>query len=332
MSDLSTIDFFKELNPETVAAKFLSGKKSAIYDEILMKKNADESDDKSLKNKKVLSEDEIKERDNRTLMIDNVPSNIDKKIIKKMAKEYGEIESIRIRGLEIDKNVKVNKKIAAITKKFNQESTCIVYVVFKDIDSCNKAIEGMNGHKIGNNTIETDRARQKGAKIRHTKEENMRSVFVGQIGNKVTPEDLRELFSVCGEIEHVKVKKDPVTGMSRNIAFIVFKEEKSVNLALRFNKTEFKGREINVEKSNPGKALKNKLNKELKSKKKGALRQLTAKGPINTGSQDSSKNKSGKPTYMGKTVKEKDADKKKKEAKRILEVIKMKTRNKKKPK
>lgn len=54
----------------------------------------------------------------RTIFVGNIPITCDKKKIKKHFKKYGEIETVRIRGIPVA-DLKTSKKVAAIKKEFN---------------------------------------------------------------------------------------------------------------------------------------------------------------------------------------------------------------------
>merc|ERR1719341_2402437 len=55
-------------------------------------------------------------------------------------------------------------------------------------------------------------------------DEDQRKLFVGGLAQEAKDTDVKEYFGRYGEIEHINLKHDPMTGRSRGFAFIVFKE------------------------------------------------------------------------------------------------------------
>jgi len=55
-------------------------------------------------------------------------------------------------------------------------------------------------------------------------DEDLRKLFVGGLAQEAKDVDVKEYFGQYGEIEHINLKHDPMTGRSRGFAFIVFKE------------------------------------------------------------------------------------------------------------
>merc|ERR1719341_2205923 len=57
-----------------------------------------------------------------------------------------------------------------------------------------------------------------------TVDEDQRKLFVGGLAQEAKDTDVKEYFGRYGEIEHINLKHDLMTGRSRGFAFIVFKE------------------------------------------------------------------------------------------------------------
>jgi len=91
-------------------------------------------------------------------------------------------------------------------------------------------------------------------------EEEDRKVFVGGLAQEATQEDLKEYFATFGEIEKVQLKMDSQTGRSRGFAFIIFKEQSSVDPATE-GEHSIKGKKCTVKKADvkPGKIYVGKL-------------------------------------------------------------------------
>jgi nucleolar protein 12 len=72
------------------------------------------------------------EREKRTIFVGNLPLSITQQALKKSFREYGCIETVRLRGA-IARNPKIPKKTSVITKQFHPDQESIHgYVVFKE--------------------------------------------------------------------------------------------------------------------------------------------------------------------------------------------------------
>jgi RNA recognition motif-containing protein len=58
-------------------------------------------------------------------------------------------------------------------------------------------------------------------------------VFVGQLGPTTTEEQLRETFSVVGNIKNIRLIVDKDTGRLKGYAFVEYTNVDSVNAAIR---------------------------------------------------------------------------------------------------
>lgn len=62
--------------------------------------------------------------------------------------------------------------------------------------------------------------------------DSKRTIFLGSLPYSVNEEDVRRHFEDFGEMENVRVVRDPVTGMGKGFGFIVFKvAEQSVGIS-----------------------------------------------------------------------------------------------------
>lgn len=85
--------------------------------------------------------------------------------------------------------------------------------------------------------------------------EDDRKLFVGGLPQEATDEDVKEYFGQYGEIENVNLKMDPQTGRSRGFAFIVFKDNATLNAASAQEAHVIKGKKVTCKKAEakPGK-------------------------------------------------------------------------------
>jgi len=109
------------------------------------------------------------------------------------------------------------------------------------------------------------------------------SIFVGNLSFLINEDQMIEHFSDCGDIERVRIVRDKFAGRGKGIGFVVFKDETSVDLALKLNGEDLNGRPLRItrvvkkfkkfsdgkNKQKPGEQEKNK-GKKFKKKKKTA--------------------------------------------------------------
>ena len=72
-------------------------------------------------------------------------------------------------------------------------------------------------------------------------------IFIGNIHQRTTEDELREIFSVCGSINSVRILVDKETGRAKGYAFVEYTNIDSVNAAIRLlTGTELHGRALKV--------------------------------------------------------------------------------------
>lgn len=82
--------------------------------------------------------------------------------------------------------------------------------------------------------------------IEEQKEIDSRSVYVGNVDYKTTPEELDEFFKNIGSINRVTILYDRFTGYPKGYAYIEFESKNSVNSAIELNGVDFKNRKISI--------------------------------------------------------------------------------------
>jgi len=82
-------------------------------------------------------------------------------------------------------------------------------------------------------------------------------IFLGGLPFSVTEEALKKDFTECGEIVNFRLPLND-EGNPRGIAFMEFKDQESVDKALKFHETDYGGRTLTVKKSGDGKGDKGK--------------------------------------------------------------------------
>lgn len=81
------------------------------------------------------------------------------------------------------------------------------------------------------NFEEFDMATIRGRRFRKMAAPN--DIFVGNLSSTTTEEQLREVFSVVGQIRNVRILVDKETGRLKGYAFIEYTNSDSVNAAIR---------------------------------------------------------------------------------------------------
>jgi RNA recognition motif-containing protein len=77
-------------------------------------------------------------------------------------------------------------------------------------------------------------------------------IYVGNLAESVTRDDLRALFSKVGRVGGALVITDKVSGRSRGFGFVEMVEvEDAINAAVYFSGTELEGRKIHVDPYRP---------------------------------------------------------------------------------
>jgi RNA recognition motif-containing protein len=72
-------------------------------------------------------------------------------------------------------------------------------------------------------------------------------LYVGNLPLSVTEEELREHFSIIGQLSYLFIPTDRETGKQRGFAFVEFKDRAQADEAIRrFNNQSFKGRSLSV--------------------------------------------------------------------------------------
>lgn len=187
-----------------------------------------------------LEEERLKNE--RTVFVGNLPVTCNKKTLKSLFKEYGQIESVRFRSVTPAEGT-LSKKLAAIKRKFHPDQKSInAYIVFKDENSAAKALKRNGAHIAEGFRIRVDLASE-------TSSRDKRSVFVGNLPYKVEDSAVEEHFLDCGSVVAVRIVRDPVTGTGKGFGYVLFENTDAVHLALKLNNSELMGRKLRVMRS-----------------------------------------------------------------------------------
>lgn len=83
-------------------------------------------------------------------------------------------------------------------------------------------------------------------KMQDVEQVDCRSIFVGNVDFSTSPDELREFFKECGEIERVTIPLDRTTRHPKGFAYIEFADISGVDKSQSFNDKLFKGRKLKV--------------------------------------------------------------------------------------
>lgn len=72
-------------------------------------------------------------------------------------------------------------------------------------------------------------------------------LYIGNLQWGVTEQDLQDAFAAFGEVDNVRVVKEPETNRSRGFGFVTMAtKEQGEEAMAKLNDTDLKGRRINV--------------------------------------------------------------------------------------
>ena len=78
------------------------------------------------------------------------------------------------------------------------------------------------------------------------------NIYVGNLSNEVTDEDLRQEFEEFGQVESANVIKDKFSGESRGFGFVEMPSKEEAMAAISgLEERELKGKKINVNEARP---------------------------------------------------------------------------------
>ena len=71
-------------------------------------------------------------------------------------------------------------------------------------------------------------------------------LYVGNLSNSITEDELRETFKEYGEIQSLKIITDRFTGASRGFGFVEMPDSAARKAMTSLNDTDLKGRNVSV--------------------------------------------------------------------------------------
>ena len=78
------------------------------------------------------------------------------------------------------------------------------------------------------------------------------NIYVGNLSNEVTEEDLKQAFETFGQVESIKIIKDKYTNRSKGFGFVEMASKAEGQSAIDgLNGKELKGKALNVNEARP---------------------------------------------------------------------------------
>jgi len=78
------------------------------------------------------------------------------------------------------------------------------------------------------------------------------NIYVGNLANDATEEDMRQAFEAFGEVSNINIIKDRFSGESRGFGFVEMPTKTEAEAAIEaLNGQEIKGRAVNVNEARP---------------------------------------------------------------------------------
>ncbi|KHN18709.1 Putative polyadenylate-binding protein, partial [Glycine soja] len=171
------------------------------------------------------------------------------------------------------KNLDLDVSEATLQEKFSSFGKIVSLVIAKDNigmskgfgfvnydnpDDAKKAMEAMNGSKLGSKILYVARAQKKAEReqiLHHQFEEKRKeqilkykgsNIYVKNIDDHVSDEELRDHFSACGIITSAKIMRDD-KGISKGFGFVCFSTPEEANKAVNtFHGFMFHGKPLYV--------------------------------------------------------------------------------------
>lgn len=191
-------------------------------------------------------------RCNQTVFVGNIPAICTKKHIKQLFKPYGSVQCVRFRSMKVVPGEVSTALAKRAGRKLVEGSSLNAYVVFSSLNEAEDSL-CLNGKLFHGRHLRVD-------VIAGANEESskniQRSVFVGNLPFSADEEKLREVFSVCGEVESVRIVRDSKSGIGKGFGFITFADSSGAMFAVKQHKKALlDGRNLRVCRSKDQQSL-----------------------------------------------------------------------------
>ncbi|SOV14911.1 large subunit rRNA processing RRM protein, putative [Plasmodium sp. gorilla clade G2] len=262
----AVIDFLN--NNEEVNILDTKKDEEKVDDEISKKEKKTKKDkfpSKKEKKRKAMNEDEIVERNKRTVFVGNVPlKDVSiSKLLKILKIEKSIVETVRFRSLPLEEKYADKKRLGVLRKKFT------------DVKDNKNALVTLKDEKDVPLLLERNGTIYEGYVLRVNKFgdnksfSRKKSICIKNLCKKLNEKDLYEIMKGVDTIKGVRILRDTLTSMSTGTAFILFENRSAVKKAIQqFNGYTINDRQIIVEKVQDDKEKKGYSHNEKSSFKK----------------------------------------------------------------
>lgn len=237
----------------------------------------------------------VDDRCNRTVFLGNIPAICTKKHIKQLFKPYGSIQTIRFRSIKVAQGDLSIRHAKMTGKQIVEGSSFNAYIVLSSQSEAENSLT-LNGTLFHGRHLRVDM-------LAGTKEEadSNRSVFVGNLPFSADEEKLREVFSICGEIEGVRIVRDRKSGMGKGFGFIAFVDSSGVMFAVKqHKKAVLDGRTLRVCRSKNQQALQQEKQAKLSGTRYSAVKLKVGAGKVGRNLSKNFDEKKRKAVHRGK--------------------------------
>lgn len=208
----------------------------------------------------------------RTLFVGNVSQEATQKDLKKLFKQFGKVETVRIRGV-VPVNPRIPKRTALLTNKFADFSDSFqAYIVFKETDDVADAMS-IACEKL-NMTVFRDRHIRVMAATQKRQGPRKQSLFLGNLPFDCSDEDVISSFTELADslgvkIVNVRVNRDKDTGVGRGVGFITFDDALGIQGCINeAGNVKIKDRVVRMEPASKMKKINTKTFKRGRAKSK----------------------------------------------------------------
>lgn len=189
--------------------------------------------------------------DERTIFAGNLPLSASVKTLKKYFREFGVVESLRLRsvpiaGVAVDEkgNQNLVKKVCSNSRMFgDQKGSFNSYVVFATAEAATAALSA-NNRVLDGRHIRVDR-------VKATHFDPKLTLFLGSLPHYTDEEELRDFFAKKlpngqDDIENLRLIRDPETLVGKGIGYLLLKNQDAIIRVLSLTQEKFKKREIRI--------------------------------------------------------------------------------------
>ena len=199
----------------------------------------------------------------RTLFVGNLPAQVRPKKVKQLMRQFGAVESVRVRSLAIDGakvdeagNQDLVRRVASYKRSLDLglKQSCNAYVVFSSEESVLRAVEA-DGLEFEERHLRLDRVgKYRGvAGMGDGLFDASLSLFLGNMPWDADEEALRGKFDELlreghgdGAVKGVRIIRDRETMKGKGFGYVLFRSKAIVADALRLDGLKFGGRKLRL--------------------------------------------------------------------------------------